>query len=177
MELLRDVWVGFEAPRWKVDMTMEEIEKKAFDWYVSQGYDPTDIKFTSCGTPDFMIGGKGVEVKTLCKNRIYITDKQLEKLRKTDGKIAVFSRDSPSPVMTINPEQVKENGGLVQGIKINIIKQGKTIPLSDKTWRVLTHIKIEADAKTYDEAVQLLLKRCGLFCQTDMLVRKQLKGS
>ena len=50
----------------------------------------------------------------------------------------------------------------------------KTIPVSEKTWRVLSRLKLETGSKTYDDLIRSLLLRRGGY-QVDALVRKLLR--
>ena len=88
---------------------MNEIEQKAYKWFLNQGFKAEQIDFNPKRTVDFIVNGEPFEAKRLHeKNMIMFTPKQLREFKKINPTILVFNDSSKSPIAVTKFSELKK---------------------------------------------------------------------
>ena len=88
---------------------MNEIEQRAYKWFLNQGFKAEQIDFNPKRTVDFIVNGEPFEVKRLHeKNTIMFTPKQLREFKKINPTILVFNDSSNLPIAVTKFSELKK---------------------------------------------------------------------
>jgi len=80
------------------ESTMNKTEKKAYQWFLKNGYKEDEINFDNRRTVDFIVAGKPYEVKKLYQGAVYFTEKQIREFKTINPTILVFSNNDDEPI-------------------------------------------------------------------------------
>lgn len=112
---------------------MNQTERKAFSWLLTQGYQESDIIEQKRKTPDFITkSGAGFEVKLVYGKTIWFHKEQFEFLKNNENcSVLVFNKINTTPILQI-PCKELEAGKVFEGIKIVVAAKNYSIDLPDE---------------------------------------------
>jgi hypothetical protein len=87
---------------------MNEVEQKAYEWFIMQGYKPEEINFDPKRVFDFIVAGKPHVIKTLSHGTVYFSRDQIKEFAVSNPTILLFSKSSKSLITTIPFNKLKE---------------------------------------------------------------------
>lgn len=126
---------------------MNKTERKAVNWLTKQGIPQNSIKHRI--NPDFVVDGKGYEVKRLHEKSIFFTSQQMREFRKTNPIVLIFS-DAEEPIIVAPFNEVKKR------VSIYVLPN-EIIKITDEQKHILDTLKVHT-RQPYHEVLQIVLE-------------------